>query len=331
MYAKTGNGKLTPWQKNENLNNPALYLPADGLVDAVNVALTLGQPLLLTGEPGTGKTQLAYHLAHFFGLDKPLRFNAQTSSSATDLFYTYDALGHFQYNQNNSEVLTEKTLEDKFIHYNALGEAIISNGRKVVLIDEIDKAPRDLPNNVLAAIEDLRFTVPQINKTYEAKTENRPIILITSNSEKNLPDAFLRRVVYYHIDFPNTETLLHILALKSVDVNVLKGKSDAEIEGIKNEQQEKLKPLVEHFEGIRNGLKLKKKPATAELIFWMQFLKQSNFSFDKLANTAALSEADKTILLTSYSVLAKNSDDLEMLKANSGGKSNSKRSSRRRR
>lgn len=331
MYAKTGNGQLTPWQNNENLNNPALYLPSDGLVDAVNVALTLGQPLLLTGEPGTGKTQLAYHLAHFFGLDKPLRFNAQTSSAATDLFYTYDALGHFQYNQNNANVLTDEELEKKFIHYNALGEAIISEGRKVVLIDEIDKAPRDLPNNVLAAIEDLRFTVPQINKTYQAKTENRPIILITSNSEKNLPDAFLRRVVYYHIDFPNTETLLHILALKSVDVATLEGKTNAEIDTIKNTQQEKLKPLVAHFESIRDGLKLKKKPATAELIFWMQFLKQSNFAFEKFVDTSSLSMTERTILLNSYSVLAKNNDDLNLLKENLSGSSSSKRSSRRKR
>jgi MoxR-like ATPase len=331
MYAKTGNGQLTPWQNNENLNNPALYLPADGLVDAVNVALTLGQPLLLTGEPGTGKTQLAYHLAHFFGLDKPLRFNAQTSSAATDLFYTYDALGHFQYNQNNANVLTDEELEKKFIHYNALGEAIISDGRKVVLIDEIDKAPRDLPNNVLAAIEDLRFTVPQINKTYQAKTENRPIILITSNSEKNLPDAFLRRVVYYHIDFPNTETLLHILALKSVDVTTLERKTNTEIDRIKNTQEEKLKPLVTHFEGIRDGLKLKKKPATAELIFWMQFLKQSNFAFEKFVDTSSLSMTERTILLNSYSVLAKNNDDLNLLKENLSGSSSSKRISRRKR
>jgi MoxR-like ATPase len=329
MYAKTGNGQLTPWQNNENLNNPALYLPSDGIVDAVNVALTLGQPLLLTGEPGTGKTQLAYHLAHFFGLGKPLRFNAQTSSTATDLFYTYDALGHFQYNQNSAKVLTDEELEQKFIHYNALGAAIISEGRKVVLIDEIDKAPRDLPNNVLAAIEDLQFTVSQINKTYQAKTENRPIILITSNSEKNLPDAFLRRVVYYHIDFPSKEILLHILALKSVDVALLEGKTNTEIEAIKNAQQEKLKPLVEHFESIRNGLKLKKNPATAELIFWMQFLKQSNFDFEKLADIKSLSAADRTTLLTSYSVLAKNNDDLNILKGNLNGSLSSRRVSRR--
>ena len=318
MYAKTGTGKLQTWQDNENQNNPSLYLPSDGLVDAVNVALTLGQPLMLTGEPGTGKTQLAFHIAHFFGLGKPLRFNSQTTSTATDLFYTYDALGHFQYNQNSDIALNDAAIEQKFIHYNALGAAIIANERKVVLIDEIDKAPRDLPNNVLAAIEDLEFSIPQINKTYKAEKAKRPIIIITSNSEKNLPDAFLRRVVYFHIDFPDTETLLSILALKSLDASVFDGKSAGEIEKIKSKEQDKLKPLVAHFESIRNGLKLKKQPATAELIFWMKFLHKSGFDITKLANVGSISDKEKSILLTSYSVLAKNKDDLELLKGNMG-------------
>lgn len=328
MYAKTGKGKLPTWQKDENQNNPSLYLPSDGLVDAVNIALTLGQPLMLTGEPGTGKTQLAFHIAHFFGLGKPLRFNSQTTSTATDLFYTYDALGHFQYNQNSDVILNDAALEQKFIRYNALGAAIIANEQKVVLIDEIDKAPRDLPNNVLAAIEDLEFSVPQINQVYKADKTKRPIIIITSNSEKNLPDAFLRRVVYFHIDFPDTDILLNILALKSLNFDDLKGKSDSEIDKIKANEQTKLEPLVAHFESIRNGLKLKKQPATAELIFWMQFLKKSNFEVSKLADVNSLSDKEKSILLTSYSVLAKNKDDLELLKGNLGS-GNSRRKRRR--
>jgi MoxR-like ATPase len=329
MYAKTGKGKLQTWQDNENQNNPSLYLPSDGLVDAVNVALTLGQPLMLTGEPGTGKTQLAFHIAHFFDLGKPLRYNAQTTSTATDLFYTYDALEHFQYNQNHDKALTNDELEEKFIHYNALGAAIIANNRKLVLIDEIDKAPRDLPNNVLAAIEDLEFSVPQINKTYKANKNERPIIIITSNSEKNLPDAFLRRVVYFHIDFPDAATLLSILALKSLNFNALKEKSDSEIEEVKANERKRLQPLVEHFEHIRNDFKLKKLPATAELIFWMQFLQKSDFEVVNFANLNALSEKDRKTLLTSYSVLAKNKDDLELLKNGLGSGTSSSRKKRR--
>ncbi len=327
MYAKTGKGKLQTWQDNENLNNPSLYLPSDGLVDAVNVALALGQPLMLTGEPGTGKTQLAFHIAHFFDLGKPLRFNAQTTSTATDLFYTYDALGHFQYNQNSKTALNEAELEEKFIHYNALGAAIIANEQKLVLIDEIDKAPRDLPNNVLAAIEDLEFSVPQINKTYKADKTKRPIIIITSNSEKNLPDAFLRRVIYFHIDFPDTETLLNILVLKSLNFRTLDGKSDAEIDSIKTKEQEKLRPLLSHFESVRNDFKLKKQPATAELIFWMQFLKKSGFDVLKLSDIATLSDDEQNILLTSYSILAKNKEDLDLLRSSIGN--NGKRKRRR--
>ena len=247
-----------------------------------------------------------------------MRFNSQTTSTATDLFYTYDALGHFQYNQNSDIALNEDAIEQKFINYNALGAAIIANERKVVLIDEIDKAPRDLPNNVLAAIEDLEFSVPQINKTYKADKAKRPIIIITSNSEKNLPDAFLRRVVYFHIDFPDTDTLLSILALKSLDASVFEGKPIAEVESIKSKEQDKLKPLVAHFESIRNGLKLKKQPATAELIFWMKFLQKSGFEVSKLADVGNISDTEKNILLTSYSVLAKNKDDLELLKGNMG-------------
>jgi MoxR-like ATPase len=197
------------------------------------------------------------------------------------------------------------------------------------LIDEIDKAPRDLPNNVLAAIEDLEFTVPQINKTYKANKKERPIIIITSNSEKNLPDAFLRRVVYFHIDFPEATTLLSILALKSLDFNDLKGKSDSEMEQTKVGEQQRLTPLVSHFEHVRNDFKLKKLPATAELIFWMQFLQKSSFDVANFADLNGLSEKDRKTLLTSYSVLAKNKDDLELLKGSlESGRSTSRRKRR---
>ena len=116
FYKHEGKGQLANFQHNEKLNNPAFYVPSQGLVDAVNVALMLGQPLLLTGEPGTGKTQLAFHVAHFYGLGNPLIFNVQTTATATDLFYKYDALGHFQYNQTSKQPLTVDEIEAKFIH-----------------------------------------------------------------------------------------------------------------------------------------------------------------------------------------------------------------------
>ena len=229
-YKTKGQHPLPAFRTNEKLNDPQLYIPSAGLVDAVNVALTLGQPLLLTGDPGTGKTELAWHIAYQFQLGgeldeatkemvyKPLVFTAQTTSIANDLFYKYDAVGHFQYNQNNKIPLPIEEIESNYIHYNALGEAIRRQERRVVLIDEIDKAPRDLPNDILFAIEKLSFKVPELkNKEYKTHKALRPIILLTSNSEKNLPDAFLRRVVYYHIPPPTQAELLEILRLKTDD------------------------------------------------------------------------------------------------------------------
>ena len=167
-----------------------------------------------------------------------------------------------------------------------------------MLIDEIDKAPRDLPNDVLAALEDLKFNVPEINKSYAADQDTRPFILMTSNSEKNLPDPFLRRISYYHIPFPDSATLLEILQSK--------------VEGFPKGD---LKPLVQHFQNIRKGrkIKLKKKPATAELIYWAMLLEQLGFDPKKLTDTNALSKEEKEQLKVSYSVLAKNKEDLAVL------------------
>ncbi len=294
-YQPSGQAELPAIDINKKLHDPRLYVPSPGLVSAVNVALNLGQPLLITGEPGTGKTELAQHVAHFFQLDKPLVFNAQTTSVAKDLFYRYDALGHFQYSQTQQKSLTPDDIEAKFIRYQALGDAIRQDRRMVVLLDEIDKAPRDLPNDVLAALEELRFDIPEIGKHYVASPDNRPIILMTSNSEKNLPDAFLRRVVYYHIPFPDSATLLRIVAAK-----------------VDSYGEEDLEPLIAHFEDIRRR-KLRKNPATAELIQWVALLRRMEFPAHKLENLDKLSTQERELLRISYSVLAKGKEDLAAL------------------
>ena len=299
LYSRDTQRDLPVIQMNPKINDPQLYIPSQELTDAVNVALALGQPLLLTGEPGTGKTRLADHIAWIFKLRKPLVFNAQTSSNVRDMFYRYDALGHFQYSQTNEKLLSEKEIEEKFIDYQALGQAIKEDQRFVVLIDEIDKAPRDLPNDVLAALEDLTFTVTETGKTYRSSPDNRPVIIMTSNSEKNLPDAFLRRVTYYHIPFPGKETLLEILKLKTDQLE------NADLDAI-----------VSHFEAIRSGrrIKLQKNPATAELIYWALLLRKLDFDTRKLVDITTLSDQEKQHLATSYSVLAKTKEDLAILK-----------------
>ncbi|MEM6316950.1 MAG: MoxR family ATPase [Bacteroidota bacterium] len=297
LYSKSTRRDFPTIQRNIAINDPNLYLPSQGLIDAVNVALTLGQPLLLTGEPGTGKTRLAHHIAWIFKLGKPLVFNAQTSSTVKDVFYKYDAIGHFQYSQTSAKVLSPEEVEQRFITYQGLGKAIKENKQFVVLMDEIDKAPRDLPNDILAALEDLTFSVTEIGKTYQASDSNKPIIVMTSNSEKNLPDAFLRRVVFYHIPFPDARQLLAIL----------KGK----ISGL---SKTNLSALVQHFEQIRAKDDLVKKPATAELIHWAVLLQKLGFDTNKLANMSKLSPTEKGQLEMSYSVLAKTREDLKLLK-----------------
>jgi MoxR-like ATPase len=294
-YNNNEKGSLPTIAPNRKLNDPALYVPSKGLQSAVNVAISLGQPLLLTGEPGTGKTELANHIAHFFGLGEVEVFNAQTSSQAKDLFYRYDALAHFQFAQTSKEPLTPEAVEARFIRFHGLGKAIKDDRKAVVLMDEIDKAPRDLPNDILAALEHLRFEVAETGKKYQVKPENKPIIILTSNSEKNLPDAFLRRVIYYHIPFPSAAELLKIVSSK------VGGFAEAD-----------LKILIAHFEEIRNGktVKMRKNPATAELITWASLLHQVQFPIAKFDDPDSLSSSEKEILFSSYSVLAKSKDDL---------------------
>ena len=301
--------KLPQFQQPQTLEDPRQYLASKPLRDAVNVALALGQPLLLTGEPGTGKTQLASSLAYELGLPAPLVFNTKTTSTARDLFYRYDSLRHF----HDSQFRRDQTDTAQYIAYEAFGLAILLSmkpeegdpylpaewkgrgpTRSVVLIDEIDKAPRDLPNDVLNEIESMSFTVPETNQSFFANKQFRPILILTSNSEKNLPDAFLRRCVFYHIEFPGRDRLREIVFRRTPPSALT--------------TQVRVENALIHFEKLRE-LQLKKKPATAECLQWIQVLERMAIDVNNLE--AGQAEA----LALSYCVLAKTREDLELMQS----------------
>ncbi|MDX2031336.1 MAG: MoxR family ATPase [Blastocatellia bacterium] len=248
-----------------------------------------GQPLLLTGEPGTGKTQLAANLAWKLGLDAPLIFETKSTSAARDLFYTYDAIAHFR------AVQTGAALDARdFIVWNALGEAILRSReadarRSVVLIDEIDKAPRDFPNDLLNEIENQYFRVPELgNEPIRANEALRPVLILTSNSEKNLPDAFLRRCTYYNIPFPPRERLIEIV--------------QSRVAGLENSESPLLRDALDLFFRLRApAAGLRKLPATAELIGWLTSLREMGAASD--APLAA------DLARKSLSALVKSADD----------------------
>ena len=305
IFSKDFDFKEIPiFEKQDKINAPELYEFPEGLLNAVKVAIFLGQPLLITGEPGTGKTELAAAVARKFGMPEPFAFNTKTTSTAKDLFYIYDSLGHFQYNQNNlNEVLTSNQIENKFIKYQALGKAIMrQDQRYIVLIDEIDKAPRDLPNDILNEIDKLEFEVPEVDRTGDnpnkTRPEFRPIIIMTSNSEKNLPDAFLRRCIFFHIEFPQSKTLINILKNKILAVKY---------------SDEQWVEILDHFYLIRDSKVKRKKPSTAELIYWVSILSRNNFDVGKLKDISKLNKEEKEVLNMSYSILAKNADDLKAI------------------
>jgi len=271
--------ELPPSRHQSTQTRPEAYLPDEGLVKAVNVALLLGQPLLLTGEPGTGKTQLAYSLAYQLGLGDVLKFETKSTSTHRDLFYIYDALGRFHAAQaaQLGDQNTPKHSVD-YLTYNALGKAIILTNppekvkkylpsnfpdyteprRSVVLIDEIDKAPRDFPNDILNEIENLYFRIPELGNV-EIKAENiQPILILTSNSEKSLPEAFLRRCIYYNVPFPDKTRLTEIIEVR--------------LETFRFNNSDFIKDALEKFCKLRNG-GLRKKPSTAELLNWLMVLR----------------------------------------------------------
>lgn len=286
-------------------DSPAQYNPDPGLVDAFKVMLLLRRPLLLTGEPGTGKTQAANYLSWKLGLsDQAIRFDAKTTSSARDLFYSYNTIGRFHAAQTN--VGSQQNVD--YMQYSALGTAILrampiealkgalpesfvhpgAPTQSVVLIDEIDKAPRDFPNDLLNELENMIFRVPELNnRIFTAEKNYFPFVILTSNSEKNLPAAFLRRCIFFHIPKPDKNKFAAILGSRlKVDLQ---------------------KPLIQDtldfiMYARSNEAELSKVPATAEMLDFVLVLRSLGARLDqRLKDVKPLVEASLTTLIKSES------------------------------
>ena len=261
------------------------YVATRDLQIAVNAAITLQRPLLIKGEPGTGKTMLAQEVAT--ALDKRLlRWHIKSTTKAQQGLYEYDAVSRLRDSQ-----LGDEKVQDigNYIRKGMLWEAFDSQEQVVLLIDEIDKADIEFPNDLLVELDQMEFSVYETGQRIKAK--QRPIIIITSNNEKELPDAFLRRCFFHYIQFPDRETMQQIIDVHYPDLsNVL------------------AKEALDIFFQVRSVNGIKKKPSTSELIDWLKLLMADRLSLK------ALQKADQsTAIFPLYGALLKNEQDVQML------------------
>src|SRR5712675_1723684 len=260
------------------------YIATDDLMMAVNAAVTLGRPLLIKGEPGTGKTQLAQEIARSLG--KPMfEWHVKSTSKAQQGLYEYDAVSRLRDSQ-----LGDARVHDiaNYILKGSLWEAFESATQPVLLIDEIDKADIEFPNDLLRELDRMEFYVYETQTLVRAR--QRPAILITSNNEKELPDAFLRRCFFHYIRFPDDDTMRKIV--------------DVHFPGIKKIL---LKEALEVFFEIREVPGLKKKPSTSELLDWLKLLLAEDIPPDALR-----AKDRKTIIPPLHGALLKNEQDVHL-------------------
>lgn len=256
------------------------YIAGEELLNSVNVAMALQKPLLIKGEPGTGKTMLAEAIAESLGMEFII-WSIKSTTKAQDGLYLYDTVQRLydsQFGEGNVGDIKQ------YIRLGKLGEAFTSEKQCVLLIDEIDKADLEFPNDLLWELDKMEFYINETKETIKTKT--RPIVIITSNAEKELPDAFLRRCIFHYIEFPDKDKMTEIVHAHYGDID-----------------KKLVEQAMEAFYSLRDMNELQKKPSTSELLDWIQALIISGVDIKKIVDE-----------IPYVGVLLKKNEDIEVMR-----------------
>lgn len=260
------------------------YVATEDLMIAVNAALTLERPLLIKGEPGTGKTVLAKEVAKALGKEF-IEWNIKSTTKAQQGLYEYDAVSRLRDSQLGDDKVQDIS---NYIRPGKLWEAFTKDEAPVLLIDEIDKADIEFPNDLLQELDRMEFFVYETQETIKA--QNRPLVIITSNNEKELPDAFLRRCFFHYISFPDAETMQEIVEVHHP-----------------NAKQELVREALNIFFDVRDTAGLKKKPSTSELLDWLKLLMS-----EELPEEILKSRDPSKLIPPLHGALLKNEQDVHL-------------------